>query len=167
MRSQTWLKYVANLTKLSIVIWALLLFICLGCQTKNAENQVTGHLILNPNTADKPLSDKGLPQIVFDKTKHEFGLIIQGEMVEYVFRFKNVGESELIINNVSTSCGCTAPKFPKEPIAPGKEGEIEVVFNSENRTGQQVKTITVWSNCQPNQTELQITAQIVVPPKNN
>ena len=51
----------------------------------------------------------------------------------------------MVITNVKSSCGCTVPKKPTAPIAPGEKGEIEVKYDTK-RTGFIRKTITVTSN---------------------
>jgi hypothetical protein len=61
-----------------------------------------------------------------------------------VFEFKNTGDAPLIIKEVKSTCGCTVPSWPKEPIAPGKSGKIEVKYNM--NPGPIRKTITVQSN---------------------
>jgi hypothetical protein len=60
------------------------------------------------------------------------------------FEFTNTGDEPLIIINAESSCGCTVPAFPKEPIMPGKTGKIEVKYNMS--IGPIRKTITVESN---------------------
>ena len=77
------------------------------------------------------------------------GTITEGEKIEIVYRFKNTGEKPLIIKDVRPSCGCTVAEKPLEPIAPGKEGIIKAVFDSQNKPGPSHKTITVISNTQP------------------
>jgi hypothetical protein len=86
------------------------------------------------------------PQITFAEASHDFGDITQGTKVEYTFKFENTGTEPLILSNVLTTCGCTASSWPREPIAPGKESEITVTFNSAGKMGKQNKVITVVSN---------------------
>lgn len=86
------------------------------------------------------------PEITFEEEKFGFGDIHQGDVVEHVFPFENTGNEVLIITNVQTTCGCTAPNWPRDPIAPGQTGEIKVVFNSTGKMGRQNKVITVVSN---------------------
>jgi hypothetical protein len=104
-----------------------------------------------------------MPKITFEKMEHDFGKIIQGEMVKYSFRFTNTGYSDLLISNVSTSCGCTVGSFSKDPIPPGESGLIEVIFDSRGRKGFQNKTITVLANTRPNKTMLRIKSNITLP----
>lgn len=61
-----------------------------------------------------------------------------------IFEFTNTGDAPLIITNVQSTCGCTVPSKPKEPIMPGKTGQIEVKYNM--NPGPIRKTITVESN---------------------
>lgn len=86
------------------------------------------------------------PVISFEETEYEFGEINQGDKVNHTFKFTNTGKKPLVLSNVTTTCGCTAPDWPKEPIAPGKEGEIKVVFNSAGKLGMQNKAITIYAN---------------------
>ncbi|HRN42636.1 MAG TPA: DUF1573 domain-containing protein, partial [Vicingus sp.] len=72
----------------------------------------------------------------------------------------NTGSEPLIIENASGSCGCTVPTFPKEPIAPGKTGEIEVVYSPGTQQGAQTKTVTITANTEPITTTLNITANV-------
>ncbi|WP_347156951.1 DUF1573 domain-containing protein [Pontibacter chitinilyticus] len=89
---------------------------------------------------------KNGPAITFAETEHNFGDISQGDVVEYTFKFKNTGTQPLVIDRVDVTCGCTTPSWTKEPVAPGKSGEIHAKFNSAGKMGQQKKAITVHSN---------------------
>ncbi len=80
-------------------------------------------------------------EVVFD-----FGEIKQGEKVSHVFRFTNTGTYPLKLSNVKPSCGCTSPNWSQEPILPGEEGFVEVVFDSAGKLGAQMKSITVFLN---------------------
>ncbi|MEM7108091.1 MAG: DUF1573 domain-containing protein [Bacteroidota bacterium] len=84
--------------------------------------------------------------ITFEEDKFDFGDIYQGDKVEHIFKFENTGNEALIITNVQTTCGCTAPNWPRDPVAPGQESELKVVFNSAGKMGRQNKIITVVSN---------------------
>ena len=90
----------------------------------------------------------------------DFGTIKQGESPEFTFTFQNTGNEPMIISNAKGSCGCTVPQWPKEPIAPGATGEINVKFNSKNKTGKQNKTVTLTANTTPPTTKLRVTGQI-------
>lgn len=119
-------------------------------------------LIRNPKSAEGE-QNIAMPEITFAKTEHDFGRLIQGEQVVYVFKFTNTGSSDLLVSKVSASCGCTASKFTRDPVKPGKEGKIEVTFDSNGQRGIQNKTVTVLTNGKPQTTVLRIKAQVVTP----
>ena len=133
-----------------------------SCSSDKATDQIDSSMV-NVSQSGNGSSSSALPQIKFDETIHDFGKISQGERVKTSFLFNNVGKSNLIISNVSTTCGCTIADYPKDPIAPGKGGKIEVEFNSEGKSGNVERKITVVSNCEPNATSLTIKSLVIVP----
>lgn len=146
-----------------IIIGSLVSFSSCNDGNKPKEKPITSDIIKNPVSADGKADTTDLPVITFKKLEHDFGLIIDGEVVEYSFEFTNTGGSDLVLAKVSATCGCTIPTYDRKPIAPGEKGKITVKFNSENRNGNQHKTITVLSNAQPNTVELEITANVIRP----
>ncbi|MBB5286495.1 hypothetical protein HNQ92_004656 [Rhabdobacter roseus] len=102
------------------------------------------------------LNDKMPVFAVLDSVAYDFGTVQEGATVEHSFAFRNDGQFPLIINNVTASCGCTVPEWPREPIAPGGESTILVRFNSKGKPGPQVKTVTVYANTLPATSELRI-----------
>ncbi|MDZ7740353.1 MAG: DUF1573 domain-containing protein [Bacteroidota bacterium] len=136
-------------------------------QKGKQEEQISTDVITNPKSAEKDDDMGYLPSIEFNKTEHDFGKVIEGEIVTYSFRFKNTGRSDLIISSVSSSCGCTASEYPRDPVEPGEEGIVRLSFDSSRRKGFQSKTATVLANTQPNRTSLRIKAMVINPEKNN
>lgn len=84
-------------------------------------------------------------KIEFKSETIDYGEIEKGSDGVRVFEFTNTGSSPLVISSVKSSCGCTIPKKPEEPIMPGKTGKIEVKYDT-NRVGPIRKAITVTSN---------------------
>jgi hypothetical protein len=115
-------------------------------------------IIRNPVTANEPTDTVNVARIVFEEMAHDFGEIKEGAVVEHTFNFKNEGKVPLIISNVRSSCGCTAPSWPKDPIEPGKSGKIQVQFNSSGKYEQQVKPVIITANTFPPETKLSIKA---------
>lgn len=102
-----------------------------------------------------------MPKITFaEKGIHDFGILTEGDTVEHIFKFTNTGEFPLIINNITASCGCTTPEWPREPVAPGATSSVRVRFNSRGKIGEQNKTITVIANTDPAMTDLQFRALV-------
>ena len=84
-------------------------------------------------------------KISFDQKVMNYGKVEKGGNGTRVFKFKNEGTEPLVLNSVRASCGCTTPKWTREPIAPGAGGEITVKYDT-NRMGNFHKTVTVQSN---------------------
>ena len=80
--------------------------------------------------------------IDFGEKTHNFGDIKKGSKAEHVFKFKNTSDHAVKLTNVKASCGCTTPNWTREEVAPGKEGEIKVSYNT-NRIGPFNKSVTV------------------------
>ena len=142
------------------------LILCIGissCSETEEKNLINTDLILNPVTANGDADTTVLPIITFKEEFFDFGVIIQGEKVSHTFVFTNTGKSNLIVSSVHASCGCTVPKYSKEPISSGSTGEIEVTFDSSGRSGLQSKSVTVSSNAQPSRVELRFVADVAVP----
>lgn len=121
-------------------------------------------LIQNPKSAaGEQVSHIKAPVIDFKRLEYDFGRLIQGERATYTFTFKNTGTASLILSKVSASCGCTASSYTTSPIAPGEEGKVEIVFDSNGLKGIQNKTVTVLSNTSPSTTILRLKAQVSLP----
>ena len=127
----------------------------------NGDKRLSSDLVNNPKSAENP-TDK-LAVITFDKTEFDFGKILQGEVVSYTFHFTNTGNVPLLITRVDKSCGCTASDYPREPIAPGKGGDIKITYDSKGHFGFQSKTVTVNSNTIPATNTLRVKAEVRTP----
>ncbi|MGH1339342.1 MAG: DUF1573 domain-containing protein [Aureispira sp.] len=122
-------------------------------------------LINNPVTANEVITADEAAQITFEEEVFDFGDIVEGDAVEHVFKFTNTGKNPLIINNARGSCGCTVPEWPRDPIAPGQDGEIQVKFNSRGKQGEQNKSITISANTLPNKTVIRIVGGVEINPE--
>lgn len=89
-------------------------------------------------------------EIKFKDTDHDFGNIQLRDSAVYQFEFTNTGNQPLIISKVNSSCGCTVPTYPKEPIAKGGKGVITVKYLYTDRLITFNKQVTVHSNAQKN-----------------
>jgi len=105
-------------------------------------------------------STDGVPQIEFLRDSHDFGKIVEGEIVAYTFKFRNTGKGRLVITSASASCGCAVPTYSKEPVAPGETGKLEVVFDSQGKKGIQNKTIAIRTNAKKGRNILIVSADV-------
>lgn len=101
------------------------------------------------------------PKIVFEEMSHDFGAFKEANGPQTTtFKFKNTGTVPLVLSNVRASCGCTTPKWTREPVAPNGTGEIQVSYDPKNRPGVFTKTVTVSSNAENPSVVLQISGQV-------
>jgi hypothetical protein len=103
-------------------------------------------------------------KIEFKETTIDYGTIEKGANGVRTFEFTNTGDAPLIVSKVSSSCGCTVPKKPEDPIMPGMTGEIEVKYDT-NRVMPIRKTITVLSNAETPTVALKIKGEVIDPSK--
>lgn len=122
----------------------ILLFVGLVSLTMNAQEKVA--------------------KIEFKETTIDYGTIEKGANGLRTFKFTNTGDAPLVISDVHSSCGCTVPKKPKEPIMPGETGEIEIKYDT-NRVMPIRKTITVLSNADTPSVSLKIKGNVIDPSK--
>ncbi|KIA91559.1 hypothetical protein OC25_21175 [Pedobacter kyungheensis] len=129
---------------------------------RNANNQTSETASAGNDTSKTAkVAPADAPVIVFERDIYDFGKIEQGEKVKHDFKLKNTGKSPLIVSNATATCGCTIPQVPGEPILPGKEGIISVVFNSEGKMGMQDKVVTVTSNANPTTTTVHLVGEVL------
>ncbi len=140
----------------TVLVLSLLMFAC----NDNAANKIKKENLELAKERDSKIRQGGA-KIKFDKTEHDFGTINEGDIVETVFKFTNSGKSELIITSAKASCGCTIPEWPKEPIMPGKSGEIKVKFNSKRKPNLQNKQITLVTNTDNGKEIVRIKAMVI------
>lgn len=118
---------------------AILVFVLAGVGVATAQNQA---------------------KIEFKSETIDYGEIKKGSDGVRVFEFTNTGNSPLVIENVTSSCGCTIPKKPENPIMPGETGEIEVKYDTK-RVGPIRKTVTVYSNADEPTKALKIKGRVL------
>lgn len=96
----------------------------------------------------------------WEETTHNFGKIAQGKPVSTEFVFTNTGSTPLVISNVRGSCGCTVTQYTKEPIAPGKTGNVKATFNAA-AMGAFNKSVRVTANVEGGNETLFIKGEVI------
>lgn len=100
-------------------------------------------------TVNTAHANEKVTTVKFEELSYDWGTLEEGKQMTHLFKFKNTGKEDLIISDARGSCGCTVPEWPKEPIKPGQNSEIKVVFNSAGKGGQVNKTVTITANSDP------------------
>ncbi|MEI6124819.1 MAG: DUF1573 domain-containing protein [Bacteroidota bacterium] len=103
------------------------------------------------------------PIIKFESVVYDYGTIYQGANGGCDFKFKNIGDEPLLLSDVRSSCGCTIPKWPKDPIFPGQSAVIQVTYDTK-RLGTISKQISVVSNATEGTLTLSIKGNIIQKP---
>lgn len=110
---------------------SLTLLVCLICFSSFAQSQATG------NGA----------YIEFTKRRHDTGTLQRPWQVTVTYEFRNTGDAPLMVQNVTTDCGCTVADYTRKPVKPGKKGIVKVSFDgTHSGSGYFHKTITVVTN---------------------
>jgi hypothetical protein len=105
-------------------------------------------------------ADAWRKNIVFDTLAHDFGNIAQGKEVSFEFRFTNHTDQPIIIDNVRTTCGCTAAEWQESPVMPNTTTTLPVSYDA-LKTGYFEKTIKVWLKHYPKPITLTISGEVV------
>ncbi|CAM1360225.1 conserved exported hypothetical protein [Tenacibaculum sediminilitoris] len=142
-----------------IVVFIVSSGMLVSCGQGNASSKVKKENIENAEKRDNSIN-LGAPVISFDKEEFDFGTVSEGDVVETTFVVTNTGKSDLIITNAKASCGCTVPSWPKEAIAPGETGNIEVKFNTSGKPNKQSKSITLTTNTETGREVIKISGMV-------
>ncbi len=127
-----------------------------GAQSEKSLQEIKGDgpirnsdIIRSPVSANEPIDTVNVAKIAFEEETYDFGEVDEGAVVEHVFRFTNTGKAPLLISSARSTCGCTVPEWPREPIPPGESGQIEVKFNTQGKKNKQAKPVTIVANTYP------------------
>lgn len=157
-----------------MIIWMLAINCCylllVSCTnlSKSDKDQVQevktsgkiSSIIRSPVTLDGQTDTSSVAVMKFIEYEHDFGDVKQGTVVKYSFEFVNTGKVPLVIHDARSTCGCTVPDWPKTPINPGDRGAINVVFDTQGRSGLQEKPITISANTYPSTNKINLKGRI-------
>jgi len=162
-----------NLFVALVAVISMSMIACQGdaddARAKARESLATSETPADPTAANngqtQTVAEEQVPtgpttSIAFEHTDFDFGVVDDGEKVRHTYKFTNTGNEPLVISSAKGSCGCTVPKWPTDPIAPGGTGQIDVEFDSKGKPGKQTKRVTVTANTVPAQTFLNITGTV-------
>ncbi len=127
--------------------YSLLIFFLIGTIScvSDPSNKIKEQNVMATNERLEKSYD--MSQIQFDFDSYDFGEVMDGEIVEVDYNFTNTGKSDLVIFDASASCGCTVPEYPQNiNIAPGQKNKIKVRFDTSNKPGKQMKSVTLTTN---------------------
>ena len=140
-------------------VWILIATASLFAIPLSAQDRVE---VVQPSNEENPITT-----LKFEETVYDFGKVVEGTKVTQVFTFTNAGQEPLVLTNALGSCGCTVPKWPREPIRPGETASITVEFNSKNKIGQRNQKVTITANTEPPQTYLYLKGEVLASEEND
>ncbi len=139
-----------------------------ACKNDNTTKEVAEASIqeVKADVADKiltvapPADTVNVAQMSFKQDRFDFGIVDEGDIVKHTYNFTNTGKEPLVITNARSTCGCTVPVWPKEPVAVGETGTIEVSFNTKGKRNKQQKPVTITANTFPSQTVVYLSGEV-------
>ena len=146
-------------TSMNAFVWILIATASLFAIPLSAQDRVE---VVQPSNEENPITT-----LKFEETVYDFGKVVEGTKVTQVFTFTNTGQEPLVLTNALGSCGCTVPKWPREPIRPGETASITVEFNSKNKIGQRNQKVTITANTEPPQTYLYLKGEVLASEEND
>jgi hypothetical protein len=129
---------------LKSIVFGLITFLIFSCDQDPSKKINTENVKATEERIDKAYDSA---EIEFEFDSYDFGEVKDGEIVEVDFNFTNSGKSDLIIFDASASCGCTVPEYPQNVnIKPGQSDKLKVRFDTANKPGKQIKSVTLTTN---------------------
>ena len=129
---------------LKTIVFGLITFLIFSCDQDPSKKINAENVKAVEERIDKTYDSA---EIEFEFDSYDFGEVKDGEIVEVDFNFTNSGKSDLIIFDASASCGCTVPEYPQNVnIKPGQSDKLKVRFDTANKPGKQIKSVTLTTN---------------------
>ena len=129
---------------LKSIVFGLITFLIFSCDQDPSKKINAENVKSVEERIDKAYDSA---EIEFEFDSYDFGEVKDGEIVEVDFNFTNSGKSDLIIFDASASCGCTVPEYPQNVnIKPGQSDKLKVRFDTANKPGKQIKSVTLTTN---------------------
>lgn len=129
---------------LKSIVFGLITFLIFSCDQDPSKKINDENVKATEERIDKAYDSA---EIEFEFDSYDFGEVKDGEIVEVDFNFTNSGKSDLIIFDASASCGCTVPEYPQNVnIKPGQSDKLKVRFDTANKPGKQIKSVTLTTN---------------------
>lgn len=115
----------------------------------NDKNNTRYRLVIIANVISKEEVESKIestPRISVSENKHNFGTVKEGSVLSLDLDIKSIGNSELVITDVQTSCGCTAALLSSDKLKPGEEGNIKIELDTKGMKGKKTRTLAIRSN---------------------
>jgi hypothetical protein len=115
------------------------------------------HAAASPSSA----AEKKGPRIAVEPTSFDFGQALQNKTLTKEFAIRNLGDADLVIEEVKTSCGCTAALLSSKVIKPGGQTPLRVALETRSSQGRVERRVVIRSNDQA-QASVSVTVSVTV-----
>jgi hypothetical protein len=103
------------------------------------------------------------PRIAVEPARFDFGRVLADHTLSKQFSIRNFGSADLVIERVSTTCGCTAALMVSKVVKPGGRASLRVTFDTTSLTGKVARSVLIRSN-DPAREVLELTLEATVAP---
>ncbi len=125
---------------------------------------VLAAVIAGPGLAQDPSLAASGPRIAVEPLSFDFGRVLPEKTLTKEFSIRNYGSEDLVIESVSTSCGCTVAELQTKVIKPGKSTPLEVRLSTRaGQVGRITKSVLIKSNAGKTPLELKLEADVTAP----
>jgi hypothetical protein len=118
-----------------------------------------------PIADDEKAVEKSVPapKISVEPAAFDFGKALPGKTLEKQFSIRNFGDADLVIEGISTTCGCTAGLMDDahKVLKPGASGQLRVRLETREYSGKLVRSVLVRSN-DPETKLLEVKVEVMV-----
>ena len=108
-------------------------------------------------------ANSNVPILTLDKMEYDYGVMYQNSNGNMYFVYTNEGQEPLIFSRVKSSCGCTVPKWSRQPLMPGQSDTLKIIYDTK-RLGSFHKSITISSNASKPKVILKIKGKVIAEP---
>jgi len=113
----------------------------------NDKSNTRYRLVILSNVIKKgDVGNKSTPRISVSENRHDFGKVKEGSVLTLNLGIKSIGDSELLITDVQTSCGCTAALLSSDKLKPGESGNVRIELDTSGMKGNKTRTLAIKSN---------------------
>ena len=99
-----------------------------------------------PQTSGGDDEQAAAPRIRVEPEAFDFGKALPGKTLRKEFTLRNFGDAELVIEGVTTTCGCTAAITAETRLEPGGSTQLQVTLETRSYSGKVERQVLVRSN---------------------
>jgi len=116
---------------------------------------------MNNSTASTARANVPHTTLRIENSTHRFGSLRSGDDATATFTILNTGNAPLLLHEVQTTCGCTAPEWSRQPVQPGQTATVKVKYDT-NISGVFSKRAFIFSNADGSPHGVTISGEVVV-----